>query len=202
MADGEFVLTLEDQKKLLTKIDRLPTQVREEVGQRTLLQGAILLEGYIKEQKLSGQVLHVRSGRLRASMAHVVQQEGNDFIARVGPHTLYARILELGGTITARNVQNLTIPVGPALTPSGVPRYAARDLISSPSLGGFKRTFFRNKKLYGVTPGGRAMVVFVLKPRVTIKENRYMRSSLSEKAQEIIALVGAGVERALKRLFG
>jgi len=200
MADSEFVLTLEGQKELLAKIERLPSSVREEVGQRTLLQGAILLEGYIKGQKLSGQVLHVRSGRLRASMAHQVAQEGQDLVARIGPHVVYARILELGGTITARNARNLTIPVGPALTPSGVPRYTARDLISNPSLGGFKRTFFRNKKLYGVTRGGRAVVVFVLKPSITIKEYRYMRSSLAEKAQEIIALIAAAVERALKRL--
>ncbi len=202
MAESEFVLTLEGMPELLAKIARLPEAVRQEVAGSTLLEAAQKLERHVKKEKLSGQVLHVRSGDLRSSVTHVVSQEGQEVVARIGPHMVYAAIHEFGGTITARRVANLTIPVGPALNPSGIANYTARQLIDNPAIGGFKRTFFKNHKLFGVTPGGKAVCVFVLKPSVMIPARPYMHPSLADMAQEIYGIITAGVDRAIKQVFG
>jgi hypothetical protein len=71
--------------------------------------------------------LDVRTGKLRASVAAQVITIGGVIAAKIGvlkgPATAYARILEEGGTISAKAGKALAIPVGEALTPSGRPRY-------------------------------------------------------------------------------
>ncbi len=186
---GELTLVVEGSKEMMAKFDALPAKIRDRVGGKAMNQGALLLESYIRTEKLSGQVLRVRSGRLRSSITHRVAQEGDDTVARVGTNVIYAKIHEYGGTITPKNAQYLTIPLPVALTAAGVARYRARDLISQPSLGGFKATFFRNHVLYGKYPSGRVVPVFVLKKSVRIPERSYMRSSLREKAREVILMV-------------
>jgi phage gpG-like protein len=198
MPESEFVLTLEGEKELLQKVDRLAPRIREGVGRKALLQSALLLERHIKTEKLSGQVLHVRSGRLRSSISHRLEQIGQDLTARVGTNLVYARIHEFGGTITAKRAANLAIPTGIARTPAGVPRYTARQLIANPGVGGFTRTFFRHHKLYGVTRGGRVRAAFILKKSVTIPQRSYMRTALREKQQEIVQTIAMEVNRALQ----
>jgi phage gpG-like protein len=197
MPESELILTLEGEKALLQKVDRLAPRIREAVGRKALLQSALLLERHIKMEKLSGQVLHVRSGRLRSSISHRLEPIGQDLTARVGTNLVYARIHEFGGTITPKRAANLAIPTEIAKTPAGVPRYTARQLIAAPSRGGFVRTFFRNRKLYGVTRSGKVRAVFVLVKSLTLPERSYMRSSLNEKRAEIIQTISAAVSEAL-----
>ena len=197
MPESELVLTVEGEQELRRKIDRLPPTIRERVGQQALLQSALLLEAHIKQHKLSGQVLHVRSGRLRSSISHRLERRGDDLMAIVGTNVVYARIHEFGGTITPKRAAHLAIPTDIAKTPAGVPRYTARQLIADPSRGGFVRTFFRNHKLYGVTRGGKVKAAFVLVKSVTFRERRYMRSALAEKRTEILQIIAKAVEEAL-----
>lgn len=60
------------------------------------------LAAYIKNQKLSGQVLNRISGKLAGSVGYRVTQSGGDFTLEVyagGEEAPYAIVHELGGTI-------------------------------------------------------------------------------------------------------
>lgn len=68
------------------------------------------LSGTIKEDKLSGQVLNVRTGALRNSITplEVTQAEVMFGGASGGAGIVYAKIHEYGGTITAKRAPYLT----------------------------------------------------------------------------------------------
>lgn len=71
----------------------------------TVVREALNLVGYIKAQKLSDQVLHVRTGRLRRSITARFEGKGTDkFRAFVGTNVKYARIHEYGfeGTVNVK----------------------------------------------------------------------------------------------------
>lgn len=76
------------------------------------------LAGYIKVEKLSGNPLHRRSGRLSASVHPVVVEQGDTVSggAAAGAGVPYAKIHEFGGLIpahvvVAKNAQALAIPL-------------------------------------------------------------------------------------------
>ena len=56
------------------------------------------LEGQIKD-KLSGKVLHVRTGRYRSSITNRIEGTGTDIVGKIGTNVEYARIHEYGGII-------------------------------------------------------------------------------------------------------
>ena len=58
---------------------------------------ALQLTAYVKSNKLTGQVLHVRSGRLRGHITFRVQDRGDIITGLVGTNVIYARIHEFGG---------------------------------------------------------------------------------------------------------
>ena len=75
---------------------------------------AIALTGYVKESKLSGQVLRNRTGTLRRSINYAMI---GDLAARVGTNLVYAAIHEYGGqtrahVIEAKNAKALAFQVG------------------------------------------------------------------------------------------
>jgi phage gpG-like protein len=59
---------------------------------------AINLVAYIKQNKLSDQVLRVRTGRLRRSITANFAQDGDTFAARIGTNVKYGRAWEFGFT--------------------------------------------------------------------------------------------------------
>lgn len=63
-----------------------------------------LLQRHVVTKKLTGQVLHVRTDRLRSSIATRVEQKGIDTTGRIGTPVVYARIWELGGIIKAHDI--------------------------------------------------------------------------------------------------
>lgn len=65
---------------------------------------AINLTAYIKDQKLNGQVLNVRTGTLRRSITYEMMSHDLSFRATVGTNVSYARQWELGfsGQVTIR----------------------------------------------------------------------------------------------------
>lgn len=173
-------------------IKRKITDVNRAIGEGAVFamrRSVIVLADYIAEKKLSGQKLDVRTGNLRRSFqenkARKVQQRGEAITGTVGTNIEYARIHEYGGTIKPKSKQWLTIPIGEALTPAGVPRGTARE---------FKNTFFAwsrngNLILFGKSPvGGSKKIVplFVLKKMVRIPRKAYMKPSLEEKKDDIV----------------
>lgn len=74
-------------------------------GLRTgILRSVIKLQRHVQQDKLSGQVLHVRTGRLRRSIAQNVEASGNEITGIVSTAVSYAKTHEYGfkGTVNVR----------------------------------------------------------------------------------------------------
>lgn len=68
---------------------------------KTVTRLAIMLQRHVKEKKLSGQVLKVRTGNLRRSITYRVVQTGVDkAYGVVGTNVNYGRIHEYGGVVS------------------------------------------------------------------------------------------------------
>ena len=92
---------MSDLDDLRQALSDLPGSVRGAL--RAELQAAMAdLAASIQDDKLSGQVLKVRSGRLRASITAEVSDDGESLSGTVGSDVPYAAIHEYGGTIVRR----------------------------------------------------------------------------------------------------
>jgi len=136
----------------------------------------------------------IRSGRLRASIRGRVEMGlAGGGLGIVGSNVIYARIQELGGTVKARNVQFLTIPVGAAKTPAGVTRREARS---------FPNTFViqgRSGSLVIMQRHGRgARPLFVLKRSVRLEPRPYLAPALERNRPAIRQRFGREVKTALE----
>lgn len=70
---------------------------------RTMRELAVKLTAKVKAEKLSGQVLRNRTGRLRRSINFRMAGEGSaHVVATVGTNLEYGRIHELGGAVTIK----------------------------------------------------------------------------------------------------
>ena len=58
---------------------------------------AINTVGYVRSEKLSGQVLHHRKGRLKDSINFKVKDTGGKIVSVIGTNVEYAKIHEYGG---------------------------------------------------------------------------------------------------------
>lgn len=141
--------------------------------------------------------LNRRTGNLRRSIViEPITGSGIEQTGRVGSAMIYARVQELGGTIRAKNVKNLTIPLGPVKTPKGVARGSARDIISNPGSFGYDGTFFHNKILFG-RRNGKAEPLFKLKPSVTLPSRPFAQPAMEEESPRF----QAGLQSAMAALF-
>jgi phage gpG-like protein len=136
----------------------------------------IELTARVKE-KLSDDVLHVRTGTLRRSITGKVSESGTQVIGTVGTNIVYARINEFGGKtpphdIYPRNAQALAWP-GQGVNASAFMKKG----------GGFT-------KRGGVSLGQSGSLVFakvVHHPGSKIPARSYLRSSLKELEPQIMA---------------
>lgn len=133
-------------------------------------------------------ILHVRSGRLRASIRSLVEPspDGLDLKLSAGggreggsSEVIYARIHELGGTIRPVKRKWLAIPLPPARTAAGVARY--KTPLDVPDLH-----FVTSKRgnLLLVKPDGEPW--YVLRKRVDIPARPYLRPALEEASAELV----------------
>jgi phage gpG-like protein len=155
------------------------------------------LRDYIVADKLSGGPLKPRSGALRRSITAQVNARGNQTIGIVGTNVKYARIQEFGGVIRARRAANLTIPLASILDSSGEVRFTAREVIQSPAIGGFTRTFFRGHILFGVARNGVLTPLFKLQPEVELPARSFFGSALDERTADILAAFGERIAEVL-----
>lgn len=80
---------------LLARLRGAEGKLREQV--RAALQRlAISAQGKVKGDKLTGQVLHVRSGTLRRSINQQIVESGGGIFAKIGTNLRYAAIHEYG----------------------------------------------------------------------------------------------------------
>ena len=76
---------------------KLPEDTKSSM-QRAVLRLAGGLQNFVKEDELSGQALHVRTGRLRRSITARTENDGQTYTGIVGTNVEYAAINEYGGT--------------------------------------------------------------------------------------------------------
>lgn len=83
----------------------LSPQKRDGVVERGIRKITLAAEAELKQRVLRGEILHVRSGRLRTSIGSVVVRKGRDIVGttgsgvRQGKRVPYANIHETGGVI-------------------------------------------------------------------------------------------------------
>jgi phage gpG-like protein len=78
----------------------------------TMGQVVLFLASYVQSQKLSGQVLHIRTNRLKSSIQGTTNDDGQSLEGKVGTNVIYARIHEYGGEIKAKNSPLLRFKIG------------------------------------------------------------------------------------------
>ena len=79
----------------------------------------ITLQAKVKGEKLTGQVLHVRTGRLRRSINTRIDQSSTTIRGTVGTNVPYAQIHEYGGVVNVReHLRAVTQVFGRAVTPT------------------------------------------------------------------------------------
>lgn len=103
-----FKIELKGDSELVARLDAAPATVRRELT-REITAIVLLLEGHIKNTKLSGQVLHVRSGDLRRSVHAVlpVVQTATGVTGKVAQSgdVKYGAIHEFGGRTPAHVIE-------------------------------------------------------------------------------------------------
>lgn len=147
------------------------------------------------------QVLHVRTGRLRASIGGRVDVEGPrlDLVLsaggnRAGTAVRYAAIHERGGVIRPTAGKLLRIPLPGSLTGAGVDRNPG-SLRGSPD---YRFTRAADGRMYLVsTATGRPG--YRLVPQVRIPARPYLRPSLESVRPGLRAAVHAAIERVVTR---
>lgn len=177
------------------------------------------LHSYVLLRKLSGNPLQPRTRNLARALFTRVELSGQALVGRVGfdhAKAAYARIHELGGRIVPKNGRFLTIPVGEALTPGGVPRFDAREFIERTKKGGggiqgFTASFVNANytAIMGVrrvAGGGRNVAnvnfepVFLLRRSVVLPARRPLGETLDENRDEIRQAFETGVVEVVQRL--
>ena len=120
-----LTVTLAGDRELIERLESMPTTVREALD-RKVSELALRLEAKVKG-KLSGEVLQVRTGALRRSIAGDVTHTAASVTGRVysSGDVKYAGIHEFGGTTKAHVIEALN---GKALAfkAGGKPVFAKR----------------------------------------------------------------------------
>lgn len=78
----KFTATLVGDKELIAELESMPNRVHEELL-KAVSSMAVRLETYIKEDKLEGQVLKHKSGKLWQSIQHDVEDQGTSVYGQV-----------------------------------------------------------------------------------------------------------------------
>lgn len=90
-------------EEIAARFDRFPATLQRGLV-RGITRAALRVQSRTKAQKLSGQVLNVRTGRLRRSINYRVEQQPQQVTGIVGTNVEYAGVHEFGfsGTVTIR----------------------------------------------------------------------------------------------------
>lgn len=159
-----------NDRALIQKLDRLPEKMRGAM-KRKVTELTLKLESRVK-QKLSGEVLNVKTGALRRSIHSTVEDTGSSITGKVASSgdVNYAAIHEFGGTIDH--------PGGTAYIPTAS---GAVQFISNEAAAAMKGALPRTRPHENPMP-----------------ERSFLRSSLADMKQEIIDGLAAAVKEGLK----
>lgn len=168
---------------------------------KTLARAGLVGEAIAKQAATTSP--RSRSGRLRASIGSKVEFRSNDLAlvlsaggAKGGGVVRYAALQEFGGTVRPTRAKWLAIPVGPALTGAGVPRYPGPR--SVPGLSFVKSRSSQTAVLVSRETG---QVFYVLKKSVRIPAHMYLTRgrdrAVLELRRELPVTVRTSFERGV-----
>lgn len=157
-------------ESLLGRLSATPGSV-ETLLTRAITRIAIAVQGVVKSRKLSGQVLHNRTGTLRRSINQRVEQRGDRIEGTVGTNVIYAGVHEFGfnGQVSV----------------AGHTRNVRQAALKGSSEGG------------GV-PGDGVVYVQSHSRMLRMPERSYLRSTLREMRPEIVADIRAAALAGLR----
>lgn len=152
---------------------------------------AIMLMGYVKMMKLSGDPLHVRSGRLRRSITYKVQEDGGIVSGLVGTVVEYGRAHEFGvDKYMVVTVRDYLRKCHSRDTFAIRPGRAVRDAAGKTSARMLKRV---------LSSGGLAVVhSFSRRQHIKLPERSFLRSSLRELGPGIREDLAMTIREALQ----
>ncbi len=98
-------LSIDGAEALQARLDAFPAAVRNELAVKAQALSEALADK-VRDEKLSGQVLHARSGALRDSIEAQASADGDEIVASVGSYgdVKYAAIQEYGGKTGAHEI--------------------------------------------------------------------------------------------------
>ena len=160
-----FAIDLDGFDEAGARLDTLPTALRVALAAKAADLAAALADR-VRNDKLAGAVLNVRSGALRDSIAAEVEVDGAGVVASVGSvgDIKYAAIQEYGG------------------------KTAAHEILPS-----------KAQALALMAGGAEHFARKVEHPGSLIPERSYLRSSLDEMSDEIVAALAEAAAEALER---
>ena len=88
-------------EQVAIRLQNLPNTVRSSL-KKAMKDAMIDLRGYVAANKLSGQLLKVRTGTLHRSITQRIEDDATSVIGIVGTNVAYAAIHEYGGKIKTR----------------------------------------------------------------------------------------------------
>jgi phage gpG-like protein len=110
-----IAIDLGGDRAVAARLDALPAKAHQGLA-RAIAQLGFVLRRRVQQEKLSGQVLQVRPGRLRASIDTPIEKKGNEVSATVGAAVKYARFHEFGvphsWLVQARRAKALRFKIG------------------------------------------------------------------------------------------
>lgn len=111
-----------DGSRAMARLNGLPDALAERV-RRIVTRFAIELQGYVKEGKLTGEVLHVRTGTLRRSINNKVVTNAAGTSGSVGTNVKYGRVHEYGfnGAVSVKgHLRTIKQAFGKSIAPTQV----------------------------------------------------------------------------------
>ncbi len=141
---------------------------------------SLQLVRHVVQDKLTGQVLHVQTGKLRRSITLQIDENPNDITAIVGTNTEYARIHEFGF--------NGTVSVKEHLRRTKASFNAARKIGWSKSMS---KQLGREASMGAGTVRAHSM-------KMNMPERSFLRSALADMAPTIQETLQAAMAKALR----
>lgn len=143
-------------------------------------------------EKLSGQVLNVRGGRLRDSIDQEISDD--ELSTRVGTNVEYGKIHEFGGTITGKSGM-LPIPISAEAKKASKRGEGPRSFGDRLRFVKTPRNALLVKDIGGKNK--RTEVMYVLKKSVQIPARPYITPAFHESLKKIEKTIAASVNNAI-----
>jgi phage gpG-like protein len=165
-----MTLTVTGLDRVIVRLQEMPDAVRRSIA-RVVTEEAIRLETVVKDEKLSGQVLKNRTGRLRSSIHHQVDIGAATVTASIYTNVAYAHFWEYGfsGTESVRqHLRHIITAFGrPLETPKDVLVRAHSRRVDQPARSFLRSTLAENRAIVTARIQAAAWAAVIGEPGAT-----------------------------------